>query len=105
MADEPELPQADDDASSDEETVKGDRHEDHIAEDLEAEQPGTESPAPPASSIAHRYRELLEAEHETPSEDGSTDAIPRLAGSPMGSMLFVPDDPPSAQVCWSKAFQ
>ncbi|KAJ4297292.1 Vacuolar protein sorting-associated protein 8 [Collariella sp. IMI 366227] len=97
MADEPELPRADNDASSDEETVKGDRHEGHIAEDLEAEQPGTESPAPPASSIAHRYRELLEAEHETPSEDGSTDAIPRLAGSPMGSMLSVPDDPPSAQ--------
>lgn len=98
MADEPELPRADDE--SDEETVKGDRDEDHIADVLDDEQHSTGTPVPPVgpSSIAHRYRELLEAEQETPSEDGSTDAIPRLAASPMGSMLSVPDDSPSVQV-------
>ncbi len=116
MADEPELPPADDvsSVSSDEETIKGDRDEDHIADLLEHDDedahssdaaPDTAGTASPAtqpvavpSSIAHRYRELLEAGHETPSEDGSTDALPRLASSPMGSMLSVPDDSPSIQV-------
>ncbi|KAK3902618.1 Golgi CORVET complex core vacuolar protein 8-domain-containing protein [Staphylotrichum tortipilum] len=115
MADEPELPPTDDvnPVSSDDETIKGDRDEDHIADLLEhddedeqssasvADASGTAPPAAPAaappSSIAHRYRELLEAGHETPSEDGSTDALPRLASSPMGSMLSVPDDSPSVQ--------
>ena len=110
MADEPELARADDQggsSSSDEETVKGDRDEDHIADILEEEERDAGSSAPPAgtSSIAHRYRELLEAEHETPSEDGSTDALPRLAASPMGSMLSVPDDSPSVQVRRGNAFE
>lgn len=106
MADEPELAQADtqssSSSSSDEETVKGDRDEDHIADSLEDEPQSAEPPVPPAgppSSIAHRYRELLDAEHETASEDGSTDGIPRFAASPMGSMLSVPDDSPSVQAC------
>jgi len=104
MADEPELPRADDassiSSSSDVETVKGERDEDHIADVLEEEEPCTEQAAHPASpsSIAHRYGELLEAEHDAPSEDGSTDALPRLATSPIGSMLSVPDDTPSVQV-------
>lgn len=107
MADEPELPRTDDQdlSSSDQETVKGDRDEDHIADILgEEADTGNESAAPPAepSSIAHRYRELLVVEHEAPSEDGSTDAIPRRAASPMGSMLSVPDDSPSIQVCLEK---
>ena len=105
MADEPELRRPDDeperDSSSDEETVKGDQDDDHIANLLDDEHPAPNTPVPHAgpSTIAHRYRELLEAEHETASEDGSTDALPRLAVSPMGSMLSVPDDSPSAQVC------
>lgn len=105
MNDEPELPRATDQSSSssDEETIKGDRDEDHIADLLEDDQRSndTSTPAAGPSSIAHRYHELLEAEHESPSEDGSTDAFPRLAASPMGSMLSVPDDPPSVQVCKS----
>lgn len=102
MADEPELASGDgqSSSSSDEETVKGDRDEDHAVGILENESQPTESPAPVPgpSAIAHRYRELVEAGHETPSEDGSTDAIPRLATSPIGSMLSVPDDTPSLQV-------
>lgn len=88
-------------SSSDEETVKGDRDEDHIADLLEDDRRSTDSPAPPPgpSSVAHRYRELLEAERETTSEDGLVDAIPQLAASPLGSMLSVPDDSPSVQVC------
>lgn len=107
MADEPELPQshasahARSSSSSDEETVKGDRDEDQIANILEEEdsEHGSGAPSAGPSSAAHRYRELLEPEPEAPSEDGSTDAIPRLAVSPMGSMLSVPDDTPSVQVC------
>ncbi|AEO70520.1 uncharacterized protein THITE_2122100 [Thermothielavioides terrestris NRRL 8126] len=100
MADEPELARADDDqssSSSDEATVKGDHDEDHIPTVPEAEQRPAESPAPHAgpSTIAHRYRELLEASHDAASEDGSADATPRLAASPMGSVLSVPDDTPS----------
>lgn len=110
MADEPELPPADDvsSVSSDEETIKGERDEDHIADLVEhddedaADAPNVVPLAAPSavapSSIAHRYRELLDAGHEAPSEDGSTDALPRLASSPMGSMLSVPDDSPSVQV-------
>ncbi|KAK4241552.1 Golgi CORVET complex core vacuolar protein 8-domain-containing protein [Achaetomium macrosporum] len=100
MADEPELAGADgQSSSSDEETVKGDRDEDHIADILEEEDRPSEPPTPGAgpSSSAHPSRELVEAEHETVSENGTTDAIPRLAASPMGSMLSVPDDTPSLQ--------
>ncbi|KAK4144381.1 Golgi CORVET complex core vacuolar protein 8-domain-containing protein [Dichotomopilus funicola] len=105
MADEPELPpshasaHARSSSSSDEETVKGDRDEDQIANILEEEdsEHGSGAPSAGPSSAAHRYRELLEPEPEAPSEDGSTDAIPRLAVSPMGSMLSVPDDTPSVQ--------
>lgn len=100
MADIPELPSAEDHSSSDEETVKGDRDEGHIADILEEERRASTTPVPPigGSSIKNRYRELLEAEQETASEDGSTDAIPRRAGSPIGSLLSIPDDSPSVQV-------
>lgn len=107
MADESELARADSQSSSssssssDEETVKGDRDEGHIGADApDDESRPTDTAAPPAgpSSIAHRYRELLEAQQETASEDGSADALPRPAASPLGSVLSVPDDTPSLQV-------
>ncbi|GAB1310557.1 Vacuolar protein sorting-associated protein 8 [Madurella fahalii] len=101
MADEPELSPVDaqSSSSSDEETVKGDREEDPIADSLEEEQRSPETPVPSVgpSVIAHRYRELVEAANETASEDGTTDAISRLATSPLGSMLSIPDDTPSLQ--------
>ncbi|KAL2016366.1 hypothetical protein VTK56DRAFT_3824 [Thermocarpiscus australiensis] len=96
MADEPELAPADSmsSSSSDEETVKGERDEGRIADLREHDRHLAESPEPSAgpSSVAHRYRELVKAEHETASEDGTTDAIPRPAGSPLGSILSAPDD-------------
>ncbi|KXX74938.1 Vacuolar protein sorting-associated protein 8 [Madurella mycetomatis] len=103
MANEPELSpanaQSSSSSSSDEETVKGDREEDHIADSLEEDQQSLETPVPSVgpSVIAHRYRELVEAGNETASEDGTPDAIPRLATSPLGSMLSIPDDTPSQQ--------
>ncbi|KAK4167266.1 putative vacuolar protein sorting-associated protein 8 [Cladorrhinum sp. PSN259] len=103
MADIPELvlAQAAHDqgsSSSDEETIKGDRDQDHIADILQQDRESSASPDPTIrpSSINNRYRELAEATQETASEDGSVDAaIPRLAGSPMGSSI--PDDSPSVQ--------
>lgn len=41
------------------------------------------------------------AQLEGASEDGSTDATPQRTGSPVDSMLSVPDDTPSVQVSLS----
>ncbi|KAL2156851.1 hypothetical protein VTH06DRAFT_3064 [Thermothelomyces fergusii] len=112
IPDEPELQPADDagSGSDDGETVKGEGDEDRLADVLDQGELQTDSDAPRAagsgpSSIAHRYGELVEAGRQTPSEedddhddDGSTDAAPRVAVSPIGSLLSVPDDTPSIQV-------
>ncbi len=100
MADAPQLSPADDPNSSDEETVKGDRDDDHIADALDEERRSTRTVTPPVGvSIAKdRYRELVEAERDAVSDDGSTDGIPRRAGSPIDSLLSIPDDSPSVQV-------
>ncbi|KAK3362615.1 Golgi CORVET complex core vacuolar protein 8-domain-containing protein [Lasiosphaeria hispida] len=100
MADIPELPPADDHSSSDEETVRGDREDEHhIADILEEERHSAPTPVPSngVGAIKNRYRELVEAEQETASDDGSTDGIPRRAASPIDSLLSVPDDSPSVQ--------
>jgi vacuolar protein sorting-associated protein 8 len=102
MADPPDLFPADDQdsSSSDDETVKGDREDDHIADILEEERQISASPAPPIGigSITHRYRELVEAEREAASDDDvSTDTTPRRVGSPSDSLLSIPDDSPSVQ--------
>lgn len=104
MADEPQLSPTDDQGSSDDETVTGEREGGHIAEILEEELQAPGTPVPPLGngSIAHRYREIVrETEADTVSENGSTDAIPRRAGSPIDSLLSVPDDSPSVQVSGS----
>jgi len=98
-------PSEEQNSCSDEETVKGDRDDDHIIDILEEERHLQSTPVLPigGSSIRNRYRELVEAEHDTASEDGSTDAIPRRAGSPADSLLSIPDDSPSVQVCCFQA--
>jgi len=79
---------------------------------------GSENGAPEAT---HRIVELLQEEREGPgalqqlgnginrykftqtmdsaSENGSIDALPKRAGSPIDSLLSIPDDSPSVQVC------
>ena len=100
MDDMPRLSGSGDHSDSDEETVKGAHDEDHITEFLEEEMQSPSTPVAQGNSvIANRYRELLQDGADTASEDGSTtDAIPRRAGSPVDSMLSVPDDSPSVQV-------
>ncbi|KAK4193276.1 putative vacuolar protein sorting-associated protein 8 [Podospora australis] len=103
MADIPELaPEADNQSSSDDgETIRGDREDDHLADVAEGEQAESSDVLAPTSTgestVKSRYRELVEAAPDTASEDGSTDAIPRLAASPMGSIPSIPDDSPSVQ--------
>jgi len=99
MADATNLSLAEEQSSSDEETVKGDRDDDHIVDILEEERQASTNSIPPiGTSIKNRYRELLEVEQESASDDGSTDAIPRRVASPIDSLLSIPDDSPSIQV-------
>lgn len=92
-----------DQSSSDEETVKGDRDDHHIIEIHSDENQSTTTPIPPigGSSIRNRYRELIEAQQEAASEYGSGDVAPRRVDSPIDSLLSIPDDSPSVQVCGS----
>ncbi|KAI4595789.1 Vacuolar protein sorting-associated protein 8 [Pestalotiopsis sp. 9143b] len=85
-------------ASSDEETIKGDQEQDHIAEILEEErqEDATIAPSDSHGAIATRYRQLLR-EQDDASDSGSAEGIPRRAGSPIDSLLSVPDDSPSVQ--------
>lgn len=101
MVDEPELSPAaaGDRISSDEETIKEAR-DDTLGETTQS----LEDETPDAignGSVSNRYRELLEAQADenSSSEDGSADALPRRAGSPIDSQLSGPDDSPSLQVC------
>ncbi|KAB5549926.1 Golgi CORVET complex core vacuolar protein 8-domain-containing protein [Coniochaeta sp. 2T2.1] len=101
MADEPQLShETDDRDSSDDDTIRGEQDADHIADILEEElqAPGTPTALGNGSAIAHRYREIIrENEGDTVSDSGSADAIPRRAGSPIDSLLSIPDDTPSIQ--------
>ncbi|KAI1106195.1 Golgi CORVET complex core vacuolar protein 8-domain-containing protein [Jackrogersella minutella] len=88
-------------ASSDEETIKGDRGQEEIAEVEEDEGQELESIASDQptgnGAIANRYRQLLLRGRDDVSEDGSTEGLPRRVGSPIDSLLSVPDDSPSLQ--------
>lgn len=87
-----------DNVSSDEETIKGDRDQEHIAEVLEEER--REDAADLLSEnhgpLANRYRQLLRDQDDT-SESGA-EGLPRRVGSPIDSLLSVPDDAHSIQV-------
>ncbi|KAH6657810.1 Golgi CORVET complex core vacuolar protein 8-domain-containing protein [Truncatella angustata] len=95
--DEIHLPPAEDPTSSDEETVKGMRDSDHIVDILEEER--QEHAAAPVTShgpLANRYRELLCDQDDAP-DSGSAEGLPRRVGSPIDSLLSVPDGTPSIQ--------
>jgi vacuolar protein sorting-associated protein 8 len=66
-----------------------------IAELLQEEREGASTP-PQLGNGVNRYKAIRQI--ETHSEDGSLDALPRRADSPVDSMLSVPDDSPSVQV-------
>ncbi|KAK8072440.1 vacuolar protein sorting-associated protein 9a [Apiospora saccharicola] len=87
-----------DNVSSDEETIKGDRDQEHLAEVLEEErQEDAAAPAPENNGpLANRYRHLLRDQDDT-SESGSAEGLPKRVGSPIDSLLSVPDDAHSIQ--------
>lgn len=91
--------------SSDEETIKGDQEQGHIAEILEEERLEDAATAPPESHgpIATRYRQLLRDQDDA-SDSGSAEGLPRRVGSPIDSLLSVPDDSPSVQVSYLFVF-
>ncbi|KAI1862847.1 uncharacterized protein JN550_009994 [Neoarthrinium moseri] len=95
--DQLDLSPSEDQASSDEETIKGDQEHGHIAEILEEERQD-EAAAPPESNgaIPSRYRQLLREQDDT-SDSASAEGLPRRVGSPIDSLLSVPDDSPSIQ--------
>lgn len=66
-----------------------------IVELLQEERGGALTPEP-LGNVSHRYHDLQQA--DSLSEDGSLDALPRRAGSPIDSLLSIPDDSPSVQV-------
>lgn len=53
---------------------------------------------PPLGNGINVYRELQHL--DSPSEDGSMDDLRRRNGSPIDSLLSIPDDTPSIQVCY-----
>ncbi|KAI0444907.1 vacuolar assembly/sorting protein VPS8 [Xylaria telfairii] len=88
-------------ASSDDETIKGDLDLDqgHVADVLEEELHDDASNSPPVqgSVAASRYHQLLRDQADVSDAGSSMDGLPRRAGSPIGSLLSVPDDSPSVQ--------
>jgi hypothetical protein len=66
-----------------------------IAELLKEEREGATTPEPLGNGT-NRYKATQDL--EITSEDGSLDALPKRAASPIESMLSIPDDSPSVQV-------
>jgi len=104
----------DNDSGAEEETVNGDLENQHgdteeevkldngiparngrIVELLQEELEGVTTP-PPLGNGTNVFK--TNTHLNNPSEDGSEDAIPPRTGSPVDSLLSVPDDTPSVQV-------
>jgi hypothetical protein len=104
----------DNDSGADEEAINGDAsHEIDGASRPEGMETGTQGrggrivellqeeleqlPTPlPLGNGTNIYKEARNLENL--SEDGSVDALPKRAGSPIDSLLSIPDDTPSIQV-------
>ncbi|KAK1455146.1 vacuolar assembly/sorting protein VPS8 [Colletotrichum melonis] len=99
MADQDDRSSEDIQASSDEETVKAEREEDGIVGLLDDETQTSSSTPPVAESgaLPNRYREILREQADNVSDEGSVDAVPKRVGSPIDSLMSVPDDSPSVQ--------
>ncbi|KAI0126477.1 vacuolar assembly/sorting protein VPS8 [Xylariales sp. AK1849] len=95
--DQPDLSPAGIPVSSDEETIRGDQEQSTIAEILEEErQEDATEPSASNGAIVNRYHQLLQ-DRDNASDSGSAEGLPRRVGSPIDSLLSVPDDSPSVQ--------
>lgn len=70
----------------------------HISDLLEEERQQDSTLPSEENGLAHTYKRLAEEEQEAASDNGSVDALPRRAGSPVDSMMSIPDRSPSVQV-------
>ena len=87
------------DAASDADTIRPDIDEGRILEILEEEREAGPTPLTIGNgNVTNRYHEILLEQGEEGSEDGSLNAAPARQGSPIDSLLSVPDDSPSLQV-------
>lgn len=102
MTDPQEQSSVDDQINSDDETLPNEDHDaiDIVVQDEDDVARDSGTPDPIANGqVSRRYREILRERVEDASDEGSIDAAPRRAGSPIDSLLSVPDDTPSIQVC------
>ncbi|KAI0204642.1 vacuolar assembly/sorting protein VPS8 [Astrocystis sublimbata] len=85
--------------SSDDETIQGDRDHGHIADlsDHDVDDDADDAPPVRSSVVASRYHDLLRDQADASDDALSADGLPRRAGSPISSLLSVPDDSPSIQ--------
>jgi hypothetical protein len=67
-----------------------------IVELFQEERESASTP-PQLGNGTNRYKTVQHI--DSPSEDGSLEALPRRSRSPIDSLLSVPDDSPSVQVC------
>jgi len=81
-----------DDSSNDGDTIRG-GDADNDAVSIAIEEEGASTPVGIGNgSVVDRYRQLLQDGGEQSSDSGSIDNIPRRVGSPIGSLLSIPDD-------------
>lgn len=72
--------------------------EDHISGLLELERQRSSEQQAEDTGVVNRYKQLVQGGPDAASDNGSTDALPRRAGSPVDSTVSIPDDTPSVQV-------
>lgn len=99
MADPDDRSSADAQAPSDGGMVKAEGEEDGIVGllDDEEREASDASPAIENGIISNRYRQILRDQADDASEEGSVDAAPKRVGSPIDSLMSLPDDSPSVQ--------
>jgi hypothetical protein len=85
-------------AAVEEEGEDGQSGDGRIVELLQEEREGASTPQKLGNGT-NRYKAAQPA--ESASEDGSMDTLPRRTGSPIDSVMSIPDDSPSVQVCYS----
>ncbi|KAI8241429.1 Vacuolar protein sorting-associated protein 8-like protein [Colletotrichum sp. SAR 10_96] len=100
MADPDDRSSADVQAPSDGGMVKAEGEEDGIVGllDDEEREASDASPAIENGIISNRYRQILRDQADDASEEGSVDAAPKRVGSPIDSLMSLPDDSPSGSV-------
>lgn len=69
----------------------------HITDLLEQERRKSLEQSQDDTGFVNRYKDLAHDQIDSASDNGSA-ALPRRAGSPVGSTLSIPDDTPSVQV-------